>query len=412
MIKIAIMGYGTVGSGVAEVLQKNAGGIARKAGQPIEIKKILDLREFPDSPFADRFTKDFTEIESDPEIAIVVETMGGLNPAYDFVKRSLLAGKNVVTSNKELVAAKGDELLAVARDRNLNFLFEASVGGGIPILRPLDQCLAANEVYEIAGILNGTTNFVLTKMIDEGASFEDALALAQRLGYAERDPSADVNGGDACRKICILASLAFGRHVSPEQVQTEGIASLSLDDIRYAAAWGGVVKLIGRAKKLEDGRLYCQVCPMFLPKESPLSDVHDVFNAILVRGDAVGDVMFYGRGAGKLPTASAVVADVIDEVKHLDRRKSIFWEKGEEGYVIDCREGRDKSFVRLRCDDPEATWAAMITGLSGCQRIRAEGVPAGEIGFITPFLREQELESKLAALPGTQVVSRIRVADF
>ena len=412
MIKIAIMGYGTVGSGVAEVLQKNARSIAHKAGQPIEIGRILDLREFPGSPFANRFTKDFGDIENDPAIAIVVETMGGLNPAYDFVKRSLLAGKSVVTSNKELVAAKGDELLAIARDRNLNFLFEASVGGGIPILRPLDQCLAANEVYEIAGILNGTTNFVLTKMIDDGASFEDALALAQKLGYAERDPSADVNGDDACRKICILASLAFGRHVSPSQVKTEGIASLTLDDIRYAEAWGGVVKLIGRAKKLEDGRLYCLVCPMFLPKESPLADVHDVFNAILVRGDAVGDVMFYGRGAGKLPTASAVVADVIDEVKHLNRRKSIFWEKGEEGYVIDYREGRDKSFVRLRCENPEATWAAMTTELPGCQRIRAEGVPAGEIGFITPFLREQELENKLDALPGTQVISRIRVADF
>ena len=253
MIKIAIMGYGTVGSGVAEVLQKNASSIAHKAGQPIEIGRILDLREFPGSPFANRFTKDFGDIENDPAIAIVVETMGGLNPAYDFVKRSLLAGKSVVTSNKELVAAKGDELLAIARDRNLNFLFEASVGGGIPILRPLDQCLAANEVYEIAGILNGTTNFVLTKMIDDGASFEDALALAQKLGYAERDPSADVNGDDACRKICILASLAFGRHVSPSQVKTEGIASLTLDDIRYAEAWGGVVKLIGRANGFDFG---------------------------------------------------------------------------------------------------------------------------------------------------------------
>ena len=248
MIQIAIMGHGVVGSGVAEVLLKNEKNIAHKAGEGIVVKKILDLREFPDSPLADRFTKDFEEIVGDPEIRIVVETMGGLKPAYDYVKRCLLAGKNVVTSNKELVAAKGDELLAIAREQNLNFLFEASVGGGIPILRPLDQCLAANEVYEIAGILNGTTNFVLTKMLHEGMAFADALALAQKLGYAERDPSADVEGHDACRKICILASLAFGRHVYPEQVHTVGISGITRQDVQYAEAWGGVIMLIGRAR--------------------------------------------------------------------------------------------------------------------------------------------------------------------
>ena len=412
MIKIAIMGYGTVGSGVAEVIQKNAASITRKAGEQIEIARILDLRDFPNSPFRDRFTKDFEDIVNDPDIRIVVETMGGLRPAYDFVKSCLSAGKSVVTSNKELVAAKGDELLALAKANNLNFLFEASVGGGIPILRPLDQCLAANEVYEVAGILNGTTNFILTKMIDEGMTFEYALSLAQQLGYAERDPSADVEGADACRKICILASLAFGRHVYPEQVLTEGITRVTLDDVRYAEAWGGVLKLIGRAKRLEDGRLYAIVCPMFLSKNSPLAEVHDVFNAILVRGDAIGDVMFYGRGAGKLPTASAVVADVIDEVKHLDARKYLFWEPGEEGYVIDCRDGSDRTFVRLSCTDSEKAWAALNFSLPGCERIRAEGVPAGELAVITPYLSEQELENKLAALPDAQVVSRIRVADF
>ena len=244
MVYVAILGHGVVGSGVAEVLRKNADSIAHKAGEPIEIRRILDLREFPDLPYADKFTKEFDDILHDPDIRIVVETMGGLHPAYDFVKSCLLAGKNVVTSNKELVAAKGDELLEIAKNNNLNFLFEASVGGGIPILRPIDQCLAANEVYEIAGILNGTTNFMLTRMIEDHMSFEDALALAQKLGYAERNPSADVDGHDACRKICILASLAFGKHVYPEQIHTEGIGNITLDDVKFAEAYGGVIKLI------------------------------------------------------------------------------------------------------------------------------------------------------------------------
>ena len=266
MIYVAVMGHGVVGSGVVEVLCKNAASIAHKAGDSIEIRRILDLRDFPDSPLAGRFTKNFQDILNDPEICIVVETMGGLHPAYEFVKSCLEAGKSVVTSNKELVAAKGDELLEIARENNLNFLFEASVGGGIPILRPLDQCLAANEVYEIAGILNGTTNFMLTQMVENDMSFDDALALAQRLGYAERNPSADIDGDDACRKICILASLAFGRHVYPAQVHTEGIRSITLEDVNYAAALDGVIKLIGRAQKQADGRLYAVVAPMILPK--------------------------------------------------------------------------------------------------------------------------------------------------
>ena len=326
MVYVAILGHGVVGSGVAEVLRKNADSIAHKAGEPIEIRRILDLREFPDLPYADKFTKEFDDILHDPDIRIVVETMGGLHPAYDFVKSCLLAGKNVVTSNKELVAAKGDELLEIAKNNNLNFLFESSVGGGIPILRPIDQCLAANEVYEIAGILNGTTNFMLTRMIEDHMSFEDALALAQKLGYAERNPSADVDGHDACRKICILASLAFGKHVYPEQIHTEGIGNITLDDVKFAEAYGGVIKLIGRVSRLQDGRVSGLVAPMILPAASLLADVNDVFNGIMVRGDAIGDVVFYGRGAGKLPTASAVVADVIDEVKHLGARKYLFWE--------------------------------------------------------------------------------------
>ena len=414
MIQIAIMGHGVVGSGVAEVLLKNEKNIAHKAGEGIVVKKILDLREFPDSPLADRFTKDFEEIVGDPEIRIVVETMGGLKPAYDYVKRCLLAGKNVVTSNKELVAAKGDELLAIAREQNLNFLFEASVGGGIPILRPLDQCLAANEVYEIAGILNGTTNFVLTKMLHEGMAFADALALAQKLGYAERDPSADVEGHDACRKICILASLAFGRHVYPEQVHTVGISGITRQDVQYAEAWGGVIKLIGRARKRPDGRLDCFVEPMLLPHESQLAEVNDVFNGILVRGDAIGDVVFYGRGAGKLPTASAVVADVIDEVKHLKARKYLFWEKGEPGYVADYAEAETPMLLRLRApgQDGEAVRAALEKALGPCALVTAEGAPAEEFGLATPSLTDAQAEQALAALPGVQELGRLRIADF
>jgi len=359
MIQIAIMGHGVVGSGVAEVLLCNADTIARKAGEKIAIKRILDLREFPDSPLADRFTKSFEDIVSDPEIRIVVETMGGLRPAYDFVKRCLENGKSVVTSNKELVAAKGDELLALAKQNNLNFLFEASVGGGIPILRPLYQCLAANEVTEIAGILNGTTNFMLTKMITEDLSFEEALALAQRLGYAERDPSADIHGHDACRKICILASLAFGHHVLPEQVTTDGIAAVTGEDVAAAASLNGVVRLIGRAKKLADGRLHVLVAPMVVPESCLLSHVEDVFNAILVRGNALGDAVFYGRGAGKLPTASAVVADVIDEVKHLHSRKYLFWEPGVPGYIAPAEEETYGWMLRVSAAEQAAALAAL-----------------------------------------------------
>ena len=412
MIYVAVMGHGVVGSGVVEVLCKNAASIAHKAGDSIEIRRILDLRDFPDSPLASRFTKNFQDILNDPEICIVVETMGGLHPAYEFVKSCLEAGKSVVTSNKELVAAKGDELLEIARENNLNFLFEASVGGGIPILRPLDQCLAANEVYEIAGILNGTTNFMLTQMVENDMSFDDALALAQRLGYAERNPSADIDGDDACRKICILASLAFGRHVYPAQVHTEGIRSITLEDVNYAAALDGVIKLIGRAQKQADGCLYAVVAPMILPKASLLADVNDVFNGIMVRGDAIGDVVFYGRGAGKLPTASAVVADVIDEVKHLHARKYLFWERGREDYVADYRQGRSRMFLRLNCENETAGKDAVEKVFGQVEWVRPEGAPAGEIAFATPAITEEELEDKLHLLDGMPVISRIRIADM
>ena len=357
MVDIAIMGHGVVGSGVVEVLRHNCESITKRSGETINIKYILDLRDFPDSPLVDFFIKDFAIIERDPDVKIVVECMGGLRPAYDFVKRCLLAGKSVVTSNKELIATKGCELLAIARQRNLNLLFEASVGGGIPIIRPIVQCLAANEISDIVGILNGTTNFILTKMVREGMTFEDALAQAQELGYAERDPSADVDGIDACRKIAILTSLAFGKHVDPDLIYTEGITGITLTDVAYAEKWGGVIKLIGRVRRFEDGRVMPTVYPAFSPGYSQLSSVDDVFNAIMVRGDAIGDVMFYGRGAGKLPTASAVVADVVDCVKHIKARKYLYWEESMPGYVKDHSLAEGEMFLRAETDDYTAARA-------------------------------------------------------
>ena len=409
------MGHGTVGSGVVEVLTKNHESIVHKAGEEINIKYILDLRDFPDSPYADRFIKDFSIIENDDDVKIVVECLGGLHPSYEFVKRCLLAGKSVATSNKELVAEKGDELLKIAKENNLNFLFEASVGGGIPIIRPLDQCLAANEVYEIAGILNGTTNFILTKMIREQMPFDKALSLAQSLGYAERDPSADINGDDACRKICILASLAFGKHVYPNQCYTEGISKITLEDVEYASNWGGVIKLIGRCKKLDDGRVTLMVSPGIVHIGGQLAGVEDVFNAILVRGDAIGDVVFYGRGAGKMPTASAVVADVIDCVKHIKARKYLFWESGSQDYVADYRENKVKFYIRAMSPDANAAYdkAKEIFG-NDIQRLHREAEPAGEVAFVTNEDTELVLNQRIRIFEnsGASVIGNIRIFDY
>ena len=407
MIYVAILGHGVVGSGVAEVLITNRDHIAKKVENELAVKRILDLRSFPDLPYADRFTTEFNDVLTDDEIAIVVETMGGLHPAYDFVKASLLAGKSVITSNKELVAAKGDELLAIAREKNVNFLFEASVGGGIPIIRPLEQCLAANRIGEIAGILNGTTNFMLTRMVQDGMSFDEALALAQSLGYAERNPSADVDGHDACRKICILASLAYGKHIYPEQVYTEGIGNLTGDDVAYAAACNAVIKLIGRAVCDEDG-LHCLVAPMMIPNDHLLSDVNDVFNAVFVNGNAVGDVVFYGRGAGKLPTASAVVADVIDAARHLDRRKPLFWESGDDHTVLPHATYRCGSLLRFKTDDPQDLLARLQNLLGEVTVVTADGVPSGELAVLTAPLTEGQLTEALATVNGC-LISRIRV---
>ncbi len=350
-MKVAIMGYGVVGSGVAAVLKQNFAHIKHNSvSDGLELKYILDLRTFPGDEFESLVINDFNTILEDDEVKIVVETMGGVNPAYKFVSSCLEAGKSVVTSNKELVATKGFELLETAKRNNVNFLFEASVGGGIPVLRPISQCLASNEIKEVAGILNGTTNFILTKMIEEGMAFEEALSTAQQLGYAEKDPTADVEGLDACRKICILASLCFGRHVYPDSVYTKGIRGITGEDVENVKKWGGVIKLIGSSKKLDDGRITAWISPAIIGNGSQLASVSDVFNAVLVRGNAVGDVVFYGRGAGKLPTASAVVADVIDCAQHIKERKDLGWEDASEGYVVPYEETVSRFYVSTDSD--------------------------------------------------------------
>ena len=331
MIQIAILGLGTVGTGVAKVVAENARQIERKLGEPLQVKTIL-VRHFKDGPYRQLMTDDFTRIEEDDAIRVVVETIGGVEAAYEYTKRALNAGKHVVTANKQLVAEKGCELLALAKKRGVNYLFEASVGGGIPVLHPLTQCMAANRIDEVYGILNGTTNYILTRMVRAGATFADALREAQEKGYAEADPTADVEGIDAGRKICILADLAFGRQVDPAAVPMEGISRLSLDDVRIAQRAGYRIKLLGRALRLGSGRT-AYVAPHLVPEDHPLANVEDVFNAVVVKGNATGEVMFYGRGAGEMPTASACVADVMEALQASPRREEIGWEADPEGFV-------------------------------------------------------------------------------
>ena len=345
MIKTAVMGYGTIGSGVTEILAENRDVIAAQAGQEIELKYVLDLREFPDSPIADKVIHEFKLIEEDPEIHIVVETMGGLNPAYPFVKACLMAGKHVVTSNKALVAAHGTELLAIARKKKVNFFFEASVGGGIPIIRPLYHCLMGERIEEITGILNGTTNYILTKMDKEGDTFENALREAQNLGYAERNPEADVEGYDTCRKIAILTAMAAGKEVDYQDIYTEGITKITDVDFKYAEKMGISIKLFGTSR-IRDGKVSAYVAPVMINSSHPLYGVRDVFNGIMVRGNMLGVSMFYGSGAGKLPTASAVIADIIEAAQNLKKNVPMGW--GDEKQTIEPMENmRFRYFVRL-----------------------------------------------------------------
>ena len=331
MIQIAILGLGTVGTGVAKVVAENARQIERKLGEPLQVKAIL-VRSFKDSPFRQLMTDDFQRIEEDGAIRVVVEAIGGVEAAYDYTKRALSAGKHVVTANKQLVAERGWELLALARRKNVSYLFEASVGGGIPILHPLTQCMAANRIDEVYGILNGTTNYILTRMVRTGAFFSDALREAQAKGYAEADPTADVEGLDAGRKICILADLAFGHQVDPDGVPMEGISRISLRDVKVAQRAGYRVKLLGRAVRMPGGGRTAYVAPHLIPEDNPLAGVEDVFNAVVLRGNATGEVMFYGRGAGELPTASACVADVMEALQASPRREEIGWSPDSAGF--------------------------------------------------------------------------------
>ena len=414
MVSVAILGHGVVGSGVAEILLTHKQKLFASVGEELYVKHILDLREFPDSPYADRFTKNFEDIINDIDVRVVVEVMGGTNPAYDFVKRSLSAGKNVVTSNKELVAKHGAELLQIAKDNNANFLFEASVGGGIPIIRPMNQCLVANNVSEIAGILNGTTNFILTKMIDEGMDFDTALKLAQDLGYAERNPEADVEGHDACRKICILASLCFGKHVYPDSVYTEGITKITLDDVKYAEIWGGVIKLIGKVKMCADKMCDIVVAPMFVPNKSQLANIDDVFNGIMVRGDCTGDVVFYGKGAGKLPTASAVVADIVDCVHHLKSRKPLFWADSDNSTVLDYKESVTAMYIRVNTEDKDFAYDKAKELFGDIHVLENKEADKNEFAFVCEPLKYGEILKNIDALNdcSVNVCSAIRIGDL
>lgn len=402
MIDVAIMGHGVVGSGVAEILMYHSDRITKGSHTPVNVKYILDLREFEGLSYSDRFTKNFSDILNDKDVRVVVEVMGGINPAYDFVKSCLSAGKSVVTSNKELVAAKGAELLKIAEENNVNFLFEASVGGGIPVLRPMAQCLAANEITEISGILNGTTNYILNKMIVDNMDFDTALSLAQKKGFAEKNPAADIEGHDACRKICILAALGFGKHVYPEQVATEGITDITLDDVESAESFNCVVKLIGHAKRLDGGKITATVRPTLVSRDCILSDVNGVFNAIMITGDQTGDVMFYGKGAGKNATASAVAADVIDCVKHLENRKYLFWEDGEKDYVDNSADEPTVFYARISSDsfsELEKQFEAAFPGVS-CVKNKYRG----DIAFLTENQPESVTREKLKGISSAKSV--------
>lgn len=407
MAKIAVLGFGVVGSGTVELFYKNKDKITEKAGCTLDIKYILDLRDFPGNPFESKLTKDVKDIVDDDEVTLVAECMGGVNPAFDFVKSCLEKGKSVVTSNKELVAKKGALLLKTAKEHGCNFLFEASTGGAIPIIRPLHQCLAANDITAGAGILNGTTNFILTKMINENMPFEEALSTAQKLGYAEKDPTADVEGHDACRKICILSSLAFGKHVYPEWVHCEGITKITAEDALYADSWGGAVKLIGSVKKMPDGKILPMVRPAFVCKGNLLSSVSDVFNGIMVYGDAIDQVMFYGRGAGKFPTASAIVADLIDAAKMNGTSISQVWEDSDNNsFIADYKDDVLPFYVRAK--GVSADKAREIFG--DVEMLSRKDQPADENAFITLPIKERDFDKKLADIGG-EILGAIRVLD-
>lgn len=398
MIQVAVMGYGTVGSGVVEVIEKNKEEINKKSGEPINIKYILDLRDFPGDAYEGKIVHDVEMILNDPEIKIICETMGGLKPAYDFTRRALLAGKSVCTSNKELVAVYGPELIRVAHENNCNYLFEASVGGGIPIIRPLNYSLTAEKIDAITGILNGTTNYILSKMEKEGAGYAEVLKEAQEKGYAERNPEADVEGHDACRKIAILSSLMCGKTINYQNIYTEGITKIDTTDFVYAHACGRTIKLLALSRE-EEGSFYAMVAPFMISKAHPLYMVNDVFNAVCVHGNMLGDSMYYGRGAGKLPTASAVVSDVVDCARHIGKVIMCFWE-AEEVKLTDIGGMKRRFFVRVSTEKEKEA----LHIFESVSVIEAD-VP-GEFGFITDAMTEEEFRQKAEKVG---IISRIRV---
>ena len=406
MINVAVLGYGTVGSGVVEVLTTNKESIAKRAGDEINIKYVLDLREFPGDPVEKVLVHDFDTIINDSEVDIVVEAMGGIEPAFTFAKASLEAGKSYCTSNKELVAKHGPELLALAKEKNKNFLFEASVGGGIPIIRPLNQSLTADEIMEITGILNGTTNFILTKMAKEGSSFDAVLKEAQDLGYAERNPAADVEGFDACRKIAILTSLAYGKHVDFEDIYTEGITKITDTDFKYASKLGLTIKLFGKSKRVED-KFYAMVAPFMVSDDNPLYSVNGVLNGILVKGNVIGDVMFYGAGAGKLPTASAVVADVVDAAKHKNTNIMTIW-SSKKLELDDIRQSKKKFFVRVE-GEPSDKINDVTEAFGSVKTLKLDDVK-GEFAFITSEISEAQYVEAAEKVSG--IITRIRIEDM
>ena len=401
MIKIAVLGYGTVGSGVVEVINTNGAVINERIGDTLEIKYVLDLRDFPGTPVENLITHDFEDIVNDEEVKIVVEVMGGIEPAYTFVKRSLLAGKSVATSNKALVAKHGAELLAIAKDNNINFLYEASVGGGIPIIRPLASSLTGDVIEEITGILNGTTNYMMTKMYNENADYDAVLKEAQARGYAERDPSADVEGHDACRKIAILSSIISGKQVDFEDIYTEGITEVSLEDIQYAKAMDMKIKLLASCKRTGE-KICAIVAPHLVAKSHPLYNIEDVFNAIFVKGNMLGDSMFYGSGAGKLPTASAVVGDIVEAAKNPNRSMMATW-AAEKLALEEKADTVKKFFVRVKGD--EETLKADLENVFGT--IQVVDVIEGEFGFVTEVMSEGAYEAAASKFP--QICRMIRV---
>ena len=402
MVNIAVLGYGTVGSGVVEVFEKNRQSICRKAGEEIEVKYVLDLRDFPGDPVEKKLVHDYQVILEDPEIQVVVETMGGLKPAYEFTKQALQAGKSVCTSNKELVAQHGAELMDIARGKQVNYLYEASCGGGIPIIRPLNTCLTADVIDEVSGILNGTTNYILTKMENDGTDFETALREAQDRGYAERNPEADVEGYDACRKIAILSSLAFGSRVDYQDIYTEGITRITAEDIKYARAIGTSIKLLATSRRVENG-VYAMVSPVMIGAENPLYSVKGVFNAVFVHGNMLGDAMFYGQGAGKLPTASAVAADVVDCARHIRKNIPMSW--GDEKLnLMDTGDVRHRFFVRIRGSLSERR-SAVEAAFGQVETVTVPGID-GEFACITGEMPEAAYRDGAAKIEG--IISMIR----